>query len=172
MTSPMSIPPGKAYMVSRLSGLWPLQGLYQQCEFRWNRLVVLFSMAHSLGQILFVIPGHNRYRFSFTAVSLENSWFGEVEACVDWTPFSNALTNIEGTGRLFFEFYHLLNYTRPKEGDNRPFFWMFENVVAMKVNDKKDISRFLAVSPLSGKLGREGNTNTEGCSMLLSSGFP
>lgn len=59
--------------------------------------------------------------------------------------------NIEGTGRLFFEFYHLLNYTRPKEGDNRPFFWMFENVVAMKVNDKKDISRFLAVSGLSGE---------------------
>lgn len=51
----------------------------------------------------------------------------------------------EGTGRLFFEFYHLLNYTRPKEGDDRPFFWMFENVVAMKVGDKRDISRFLEV---------------------------
>lgn len=52
---------------------------------------------------------------------------------------------LEGTGRLFFEFYHLLNYTRPKEGDDRPFFWMFENVVAMKVGDKRDISRFLEV---------------------------
>ena len=51
----------------------------------------------------------------------------------------------EGTGRLFFEFYHLLNYTRPKEGEDRPFFWMFENVVAMKVGDKRDISRFLEV---------------------------
>lgn len=51
----------------------------------------------------------------------------------------------EGTGRLFFEFYHLLNYSRPKEGDDRPFFWMFENVVAMKVGDKRDISRFLEV---------------------------
>lgn len=56
----------------------------------------------------------------------------------------------------------MLNYTRPKEGDDRPFFWMFENVVAMKVNDKKDISRFLAVSGLPGKPGREGTTNTEG----------
>ncbi|ERE71411.1 DNA (cytosine-5)-methyltransferase 3B isoform 1 [Cricetulus griseus] len=79
----------------------------------------------------------------------------------EWGPFDlviggspcNDLSNVnparkglyEGTGRLFFEFYHLLNYTRPKEGDNRPFFWMFENVVAMKVNDKKDISRFLAL---------------------------
>ncbi|ETE65324.1 DNA (cytosine-5)-methyltransferase 3B, partial [Ophiophagus hannah] len=52
----------------------------------------------------------------------------------------------EGTGRLFFEFYHLLNYTRPKIGDDRPFFWLFENVVSMRVNDKRDISRFLEVT--------------------------
>lgn len=51
----------------------------------------------------------------------------------------------EGTGRLFFEFYHLLNYARPKAGEERPFFWMFENVVAMRINDKRDISRFLEV---------------------------
>ncbi|KAM7327073.1 hypothetical protein ACRRTK_013440 [Alexandromys fortis] len=86
------------------------------------------------------------------------------EAIDEWGPFDlviggspcNDLSNVnparkglyEGTGRLFFEFYHLLNYTRPKEGDNRPFFWMFENVVAMKVNDKKDISRFLACNPV------------------------
>ncbi|KAF3860786.1 hypothetical protein F7725_001041 [Dissostichus mawsoni] len=49
----------------------------------------------------------------------------------------------EGTGRLFFEFYRLLSEARPKEGEDRPFFWMFENVVAMGVNDKRDISRFL-----------------------------
>ncbi|XP_010626736.1 DNA (cytosine-5)-methyltransferase 3B isoform X8 [Fukomys damarensis] len=77
----------------------------------------------------------------------------------EWGPFDlviggspcNDLSNVnparkglyEGTGRLFFEFYHLLNYSRPKEGDDRPFFWMFENVVAMKVGDKRDISRFL-----------------------------
>ncbi|XP_012866201.1 PREDICTED: DNA (cytosine-5)-methyltransferase 3B isoform X4 [Dipodomys ordii] len=82
----------------------------------------------------------------------------------EWGPFDlviggspcNDLSNVnparkglyEGTGRLFFEFYHLLNYSRPKEGDNRPFFWMFENVVAMKVDDRKDISRFLACNPV------------------------
>uniref|UniRef100_A0A8C2PUD3 DNA (cytosine-5-)-methyltransferase n=1 Tax=Cyprinus carpio TaxID=7962 RepID=A0A8C2PUD3_CYPCA len=51
----------------------------------------------------------------------------------------------EGTGRLFFEFYRLLHEARPKEGDHRPFFWLFENVVAMGVSDKRDISRFLEV---------------------------
>lgn len=51
----------------------------------------------------------------------------------------------EGTGRLFFEFYRLLHEARPKEGDDRPFFWLFENVVAMGVSDKRDISRFLEV---------------------------
>ncbi|XP_027723690.1 DNA (cytosine-5)-methyltransferase 3B [Vombatus ursinus] len=82
----------------------------------------------------------------------------------EWGPFDlliggspcNDLSNVnparkglyEGTGRLFFEFYHLLNYTRPKEGDERPFFWMFENVVAMRVNDKRDISRFLECNPV------------------------
>lgn len=54
----------------------------------------------------------------------------------------------EGTGRLFFEFYRLLHETRPKEGDNRPFFWLFENVVAMGVSDKRDISRFLECNPV------------------------
>ncbi|KAM6457894.1 DNA (cytosine-5)-methyltransferase 3B [Liasis olivaceus] len=54
----------------------------------------------------------------------------------------------EGTGRLFFEFYHLLNYTRPKAGEDRPFFWLFENVVSMRVNDKRDISRFLECNPV------------------------
>ncbi|CAM9555282.1 unnamed protein product [Bubo scandiacus] len=54
----------------------------------------------------------------------------------------------EGTGRMFFEFYHLLNYARPKAGEERPFFWMFENVVAMRVNDKRDISRFLECNPV------------------------
>ncbi|KAF4795832.1 DNA (cytosine-5)-methyltransferase 3B [Turdus rufiventris] len=54
----------------------------------------------------------------------------------------------EGTGRLFFEFYHLLNFARPKAGEERPFFWMFENVVAMRLNDKRDISRFLECNPV------------------------
>uniref|UniRef100_A0A672YP14 DNA (cytosine-5-)-methyltransferase n=1 Tax=Sphaeramia orbicularis TaxID=375764 RepID=A0A672YP14_9TELE len=54
----------------------------------------------------------------------------------------------EGTGRLFFEFYRLLSEAKPKDGENRPFFWMFENVVAMGVNDKRDISRFLECNPV------------------------
>ncbi|XP_019909536.2 DNA (cytosine-5)-methyltransferase 3A isoform X4 [Esox lucius] len=54
----------------------------------------------------------------------------------------------EGTGRLFFEFYRLLHEARPKDGDNRPFFWLFENVVAMGVSDKRDISRFLECNPV------------------------
>ncbi|KAM6164722.1 DNA (cytosine-5)-methyltransferase 3B isoform 5-T5 [Rhynchocyon petersi] len=82
----------------------------------------------------------------------------------EWGPFDlviggspcNDLSNVnparkglyEGTGRLFFEYYHLLNFARPKEGDKRPFFWMFENVVAMKVDDKRDISRFLSCNPV------------------------
>ncbi|XP_034432041.1 DNA (cytosine-5)-methyltransferase 3A-like isoform X5 [Hippoglossus hippoglossus] len=54
----------------------------------------------------------------------------------------------EGTGRLFFEFYRLLHEARPKEGEERPFFWLFENVVAMGVSDKRDISRFLECNPV------------------------
>ncbi|NWW46983.1 DNM3B methyltransferase, partial [Pedionomus torquatus] len=63
-------------------------------------------------------------------------------------PAAPAFCLVEGTGRLFFEFYHLLNYARPKAGEERPFFWMFENVVAMRVNDKRDISRFLECNPV------------------------
>ncbi|NXX96498.1 DNM3B methyltransferase, partial [Centropus bengalensis] len=63
-----------------------------------------------------------------------------------WLP--SGLQTWEGTGRLFFEFYHLLNYARPKAGEERPFFWMFENMVAMRVNDKRDISRFLECNPV------------------------
>uniref|UniRef100_I3IXJ1 DNA (cytosine-5-)-methyltransferase n=1 Tax=Oreochromis niloticus TaxID=8128 RepID=I3IXJ1_ORENI len=54
----------------------------------------------------------------------------------------------EGTGRLFFEFYRLLHEARPKQGEDRPFFWLFENVVAMGVSDKRDISRFLECNPV------------------------
>ncbi|KAK2851769.1 hypothetical protein Q5P01_008045 [Channa striata] len=54
----------------------------------------------------------------------------------------------EGTGRLFFEFYRILNFLKPKEDDNRPFFWLFENVVFMSGNDKSDICRFLECNPV------------------------
>lgn len=58
------------------------------------------------------------------------------------------LINAEGTGRLFFEFYRILNYAKPAAGEDRPFFWLFENVVSMKPSDKQTISRFLQVSKL------------------------
>lgn len=80
------------------------------------------------------------------------SWWGGQPGSPSPTPRAPAGPNpllgfflTEGTGRLFFEFYHLLNFARPKAGEERPFFWMFENVVAMRLNDKRDISRFLEV---------------------------
>ncbi|ROL53231.1 DNA (cytosine-5)-methyltransferase 3B [Anabarilius grahami] len=54
----------------------------------------------------------------------------------------------EGTGRLFFEFYRLLNVMKPKEDDPRPFFWLFENVVSMETRVRADISRFLECNPV------------------------
>uniref|UniRef100_A0AAR2IWE5 DNA (cytosine-5-)-methyltransferase n=1 Tax=Pygocentrus nattereri TaxID=42514 RepID=A0AAR2IWE5_PYGNA len=54
----------------------------------------------------------------------------------------------EGTGRLFFEYYRMLTMMRPKEDDDRPFFWLFENVVAMSAHDKADICRFLECNPI------------------------
>ncbi|XP_066526422.1 uncharacterized protein [Hoplias malabaricus] len=54
----------------------------------------------------------------------------------------------EGTGRLFFEYYRLLNIMKPKEDDPRPFFWLFENVVFMNNRDKADICRFLECNPV------------------------
>ncbi|XP_030623652.1 uncharacterized protein LOC115806935 [Chanos chanos] len=54
----------------------------------------------------------------------------------------------EGTGRLFFEFYRLLNVMKPKDGDPHPFFWLFENVVFMASRDKADICRFLECNPV------------------------
>ncbi|XP_062854404.1 DNA (cytosine-5-)-methyltransferase 3 beta, duplicate a [Trichomycterus rosablanca] len=54
----------------------------------------------------------------------------------------------EGTGRLFFEYYRMLTMLRPREDDDRPFFWLFENVVAMSARDKADICRFLECNPI------------------------
>ncbi|XP_062282462.1 DNA (cytosine-5-)-methyltransferase 3 beta, duplicate a [Scomber scombrus] len=54
----------------------------------------------------------------------------------------------EGTGRLFFEYYRILTLLKPKENDDRPFFWLFENVVFMSAHDKSDICRFLECNPI------------------------
>ncbi|XP_040008597.1 uncharacterized protein LOC120803781 isoform X2 [Xiphias gladius] len=61
-------------------------------------------------------------------------------------PFRKGL--YEGTGRLFFEYYRILQLLKPKEGDPRPFFWLFENVVFMNTHDKVNICRFLECNPV------------------------
>ncbi|KAK7883860.1 hypothetical protein WMY93_026983 [Mugilogobius chulae] len=54
----------------------------------------------------------------------------------------------EGTGRLFFEYYRILQLLKPKEEESRPFFWLFENVVFMNVHDRLNICRFLECNPV------------------------
>ncbi|KAK9515250.1 hypothetical protein VZT92_025911 [Zoarces viviparus] len=54
----------------------------------------------------------------------------------------------EGTGRLFFDYYRILQLLKPKEEDPRPFFWLFENVVCMNTHDKVNICRFLECNPV------------------------
>ncbi|KAL1021359.1 hypothetical protein UPYG_G00012300 [Umbra pygmaea] len=61
-------------------------------------------------------------------------------------PFRKGL--YEGMGRLFFEYYRLLDIMKPKDDDPRPFFWMFENVVFMSRHDKANICRFLECNPV------------------------
>uniref|UniRef100_A0A8D2L240 PHD-type domain-containing protein n=1 Tax=Varanus komodoensis TaxID=61221 RepID=A0A8D2L240_VARKO len=78
--------------------------------------------------------------------------WGPFDMVIGGSPCNDLSTVNPGTGRLFFEFYHLLTLARPKAGEERPFFWLFENVVAMKVNDKRDISRFLEVNAAKGLL--------------------
>ena len=58
---------------------------------------------------------------------------------------TSSFSHLEGTGRLFFDFFRLLQFVRPKSDMERPFFWLFENVVGMRADDKKIISRFLEV---------------------------
>ena len=55
---------------------------------------------------------------------------------------------VEGTGRLFFEFFRILQYALPPPSEHRPFFWFFENVVGMRHLDKEVISRFLQCHPV------------------------
>lgn len=54
----------------------------------------------------------------------------------------------EGTGRLFFDFYRILQLLKPEEDDPRPFFWLFENVVFMNTHNKVNICRFLECNPV------------------------
>ncbi|CAH2245411.1 DNA (cytosine-5)-methyltransferase 3A isoform X1 [Pelobates cultripes] len=54
----------------------------------------------------------------------------------------------ECTGCLFFDFPRLLHEAQPKAGEDRPFFWLFENVVAMDTHFKKVISQHLESNPV------------------------
>uniref|UniRef100_A0A3B4HCI1 DNA (cytosine-5-)-methyltransferase n=1 Tax=Pundamilia nyererei TaxID=303518 RepID=A0A3B4HCI1_9CICH len=54
----------------------------------------------------------------------------------------------EGTGRLFFDYYRILQWLKPKEDDLRPFFWLYENTVAMNTCNKISICRFLECNPV------------------------
>uniref|UniRef100_A0A3Q4GWT7 DNA (cytosine-5-)-methyltransferase n=1 Tax=Neolamprologus brichardi TaxID=32507 RepID=A0A3Q4GWT7_NEOBR len=54
----------------------------------------------------------------------------------------------EGTGRLFFDYYRILQWLKPKEDDPRPFFWLYENTVAMNTCNKISICRFLECNPV------------------------
>ncbi|XP_077464604.1 DNA (cytosine-5)-methyltransferase 3C-like [Stigmatopora argus] len=54
----------------------------------------------------------------------------------------------EGSGRLFFDYYRILQLLKPKEEDHRPFFWLFENVVFMNIHDRVNICRFLECNPV------------------------
>ncbi|XP_075125802.1 DNA (cytosine-5)-methyltransferase 3A-like [Leptodactylus fuscus] len=53
-----------------------------------------------------------------------------------------------GTGPLFFDFPRVLHIAKPQPGEKRPFFWMFENVVAMEKIFQKTISHHLETKPV------------------------
>ena len=54
----------------------------------------------------------------------------------------------EGTGRLFFEYYRIKQLLLPHPVESRPFFWLFENVVGMRHEDRDAITRFLQCPPV------------------------
>ncbi|XP_040203583.1 DNA (cytosine-5)-methyltransferase 3A-like [Rana temporaria] len=54
-----------------------------------------------------------------------------------------------GSGQLFFDFPRLLHKVRPKPGDDRAFFWLFENVVSMDKQFSRAITQHLEIKPVS-----------------------
>lgn len=91
----------------------------------------------------------HHYKNSWGYYSFWNPYFYAVYY-YDVLPLScnSLLSPTEGTGRLFFEYYRILQLLKPKEEDPRPFFWLFENVVFMNTHDKVNICRFLEVRPV------------------------
>nr|CAB3239268.1 DNA (cytosine-5)-methyltransferase 3A-like [Phallusia mammillata] len=75
-------------------------------------------------------------------------------------PRRKGLLDPEGSGCLFFDFYRVLRAAQPSPSPagcncdvtgqgSRPFFWLFENVVSMKLVERHRISRFLQCEPVS-----------------------
>uniref|UniRef100_H2YJ39 DNA (cytosine-5-)-methyltransferase n=1 Tax=Ciona savignyi TaxID=51511 RepID=H2YJ39_CIOSA len=68
-------------------------------------------------------------------------------------PRRKGLLDSDGTGCLFFDFYRILRAAEPPRcecnaGKSRPFFWLFENVLSMKLLERRRISRFLQCQPV------------------------
>ncbi len=138
-----------ASMWARVFGLCPSLSLYSthlwrlslfRCRFRSGGRLISWSVEARVTICpSSTLPGK--------ACSVRHSLSSSKTMCAYWCICCNKcfFLCVEGTGRLFFEFYRLLHEARPKEGDDRPFFWLFENVVAMGISDKRDISRFLEV---------------------------
>nr|DBA25622.1 TPA: hypothetical protein GDO54_009990 [Pyxicephalus adspersus] len=53
-----------------------------------------------------------------------------------------------GSGQLFFDFPRLLHKVKPKPGEDRAFFWLFENVVSMDKQFSRAITQHLETKPI------------------------
>ncbi|KAF2905051.1 hypothetical protein ILUMI_27559 [Ignelater luminosus] len=60
-------------------------------------------------------------------------------------PYRKGLIDQAGTGRLFFEFYRIVQDL--KRYNPQGFYWLFENVASMQKELKSDISRYLQCEP-------------------------
>ena len=63
-------------------------------------------------------------------------------------PYRRGLLDPEGSGILFFEYVRCLNVARLSANRDTPFFWMFENVLSMKLIERARISRHLRCNPI------------------------
>uniref|UniRef100_UPI00398F56DE DNA (cytosine-5)-methyltransferase 3-like n=1 Tax=Pristiophorus japonicus TaxID=55135 RepID=UPI00398F56DE len=52
------------------------------------------------------------------------------------------------SGRIIFQYCRILQYARPNEAEERPFFWMFMDPETLTENDINDASRFLECDPV------------------------
>lgn len=109
--------------------------------------IILSSQIETLGPFDLVIGGSPCNDLSIVNPA-RRGIFGE--QCTVTQDATSHLTFVlpltEGTGRLFFEFFRILSYVKLYRSKDRPLFWLYENVVSMRANDKQTMSRFLQVS--------------------------